>query len=408
VGPIRTPSLATIGQEITTGLQQGALPGGADQWNSFFDPTAGQQVAQNLNTGQSLIWDSTNDAWVAPLPEVVISATREPTAQQYEADQQQLANQSNALAAEVFGSFGPYALAKGIYNGAVGATADAAYIDARLFGASTQTADAWASYIDRAQVSPGALEQAMGQSASPYLQSGYQSLASVVGSTNADDLSHLAGLGLNSLAVLPAAESLSTVGSSLRESIGQLGDLFPSGSAGSFGAGGAPPSMQLGQLDLSLPVSGSALEAAPMTAENSAALNQLASGYNADAWSGTTLKQGTIIYQLTPGTTPYFTDLATAQASGFDSFALSRSLQVNPHPIYGYRPNITGYLVTQDISVPSGVALANPQFGPGGGAQFFIENYQNILKPVATVDLSSAGTQYLNLTSVLTPVPGAQ
>ncbi|SRR5579872_3216423 len=57
VGPIGNPSLANIGQKIETGLQQGSLPGGPDQWSTFFDPTAGQQGAQNRTTGMT--WSET-------------------------------------------------------------------------------------------------------------------------------------------------------------------------------------------------------------------------------------------------------------------------------------------------------------------------------------------------------------
>ncbi|HXR89870.1 MAG TPA: hypothetical protein VN750_06255 [Steroidobacteraceae bacterium] len=52
----------------------------------------------------------------------------------------------------------------------------------------------------------------MGQSVSPHLQEGYKGLAGLVGSDYADGISHLADLGLNGLAVLPAVEPLSTVG----------------------------------------------------------------------------------------------------------------------------------------------------------------------------------------------------
>ncbi|HXR90212.1 MAG TPA: hypothetical protein VN750_08015 [Steroidobacteraceae bacterium] len=266
VGPIQTPSLASIGQQIETGMQQDSLPGGPDQWTTHFNPNVGQQVAHNLTTGDELVWDSTNDEWNPPpeIPEVVVSATREPSAAQYAADQQELENQSNELAREIFGSFGPYTLLKGIYNSGVGVIGDLGYLGVRALGGSTQTADTVSALIDRAQVSPGALEQAMAQSASPYLKSGYQGLASVVGNDKADDLSHVLGLGANALGVAPVVEPLSVAGSSLREGISQLGDIFPSRSAGSFGTGGAPLTGQLGQLNLDAFLPGE--EAAPSAA----------------------------------------------------------------------------------------------------------------------------------------------
>jgi len=245
------PSLAEIGQQIETGLQQGSLPGVPDQWTTHFNPNVGQQVAHSLTTGDELVWDPTNEEWdPAPeIPEVVVSATREPTAAQYAANQEELANQTNYLIGQVASTFGPGGLAKATYNAAIGLGGDLAYFSVRAVGGTTQLANNAAAMVDRAQVSPNPLEQAMERSVSPYLQSAYQGLAGVVGNDTADDLSHLAGLGLNSLAVLPVAEPLSTVGSSLRESIGQVGDLFSGGSAST---GGAPLTAQLGRLDLSL------------------------------------------------------------------------------------------------------------------------------------------------------------
>lgn len=75
-------------------------------------------------------------------------------------------------------------------------------------------------------------------------------------------------LGLNALGVAPVAEPLAAVGSSLQEGISQLRDIFPSGSAGTFGTGGAPLRAQLGQLNLNafLPGDQAAQSAADLAA----------------------------------------------------------------------------------------------------------------------------------------------
>jgi len=70
-----------------------------------------------------------------------------------------------------------------------------------------------------------------------------------------------------------------------------------------------------------------------------------------------------------------------------DSYSLSQALQVKPHDIYGYRPDVTGYRVMQNVSVPSGQALANPAFGSGAGTQYFIPNPEKYLEPITTVNL---------------------
>lgn len=116
--------------------------------------------------------------------------------------------------------------------------------------------------------------------------------------------------------------------------------------------------------------------------------SQIESGYSADVWGTTSLSKGDIVYALSPTKSPqFFTDLNTLQAVRFDTVAVSEALQVKPHSIYGYRPDVTGYRVTQDLAVPSGTTAANSGFGPGGGTQFFIRNSENYLEPISTINL---------------------
>jgi len=62
-------------------------------------------------------------------------------------------------------------------------------------------------------------------------------------------------------------------------------------------------------------------------------------------------------------------------------------LQIREHDIFGYRPDVTGYRVLQNFDVMQGRALANPQFGAGGGSQFLIQNFEKYLEPISTIDL---------------------
>lgn len=115
---------------------------------------------------------------------------------------------------------------------------------------------------------------------------------------------------------------------------------------------------------------------------------QIESGYAADAWNATLLRQGDVVYALSPTKNPqFFTDLPTLQAVQFDTLSASEALQVRPHSVYGYRPDVTGYRVTQDITIPSGTTAANPWYGPGGGTQFFIRDSGNYLEPISTINL---------------------
>jgi hypothetical protein len=45
------------------------------------------------------------------------------------------------------------------------------------------------------------------------------------------------------------------------------------------------------------------------------------------------------------------------------------------------------YELTEDVNVPSGLAIANPKYGDGGLEQFVIENYSNKLKLIGVIDL---------------------
>ncbi len=111
----------------------------------------------------------------------------------------------------------------------------------------------------------------------------------------------------------------------------------------------------------------------------SAKINQISGGYLPDTWEMTTLHKGDIIYGGLPGQSNYYTNIDSALASEGDNAALGRILQVEPHPIRGYRPNIGEYVVTKDIRVPGGVIRANPTLGPGGMQQYFVNDYSNAL-----------------------------
>ncbi|RJX31787.1 MAG: hypothetical protein C4516_06495 [Oxalobacter sp.] len=115
--------------------------------------------------------------------------------------------------------------------------------------------------------------------------------------------------------------------------------------------------------------------------------DQIVSGYSADLWEPVSIKKGSVVYGLHPGESAYFTDFATVQWSRLDAYSLSQALQVKAHSIYGYRPDIKGFRVIQDLYVPGGQALANISVGTGGGNQFFIQNAHKYLEPITTINL---------------------
>jgi hypothetical protein len=93
------------------------------------------------------------------------------------------------------------------------------------------------------------------------------------------------------------------------------------------------------------------------------------------------------VYGGVPGQTRFYFDFATARASNLGSESLWKSLQVAPSPTYGYRMQIQAYRVLEDIDIPVGPTVNNPQLGPGGGFQYYIRDFESLLQPIRTFDL---------------------
>jgi hypothetical protein len=115
--------------------------------------------------------------------------------------------------------------------------------------------------------------------------------------------------------------------------------------------------------------------------------DQLRWGYNADHWIPKQLKKGDRIFGGLPGQSAYYTDSVTVDAANGSREALFRSLQIKPHPEFGYRPKIGIYEVIKDMEVPGGIVKANPALGPGGGGQVFIDDFGTSLRLVGEVAL---------------------
>ena len=104
------------------------------------------------------------------------------------------------------------------------------------------------------------------------------------------------------------------------------------------------------------------------------------------------MHKGDILYRGEPNGTEYFTTLDAVEGSGHYATTYLEGLQVKPHPIYGFRGQVSGYQFTKTVTVGYGQALANPQFGSGGLDQFYVPNVQKlidkgILVLVDTIDL---------------------
>jgi RHS repeat-associated protein len=104
-----------------------------------------------------------------------------------------------------------------------------------------------------------------------------------------------------------------------------------------------------------------------------------------DFWQNAVLRKGTQVYTLAPyGSRPggFFADAGTLAASGGSSVRYHDLTQVghsgvNPQ-MRPPRMQVQSFTVMDDICVGKSRALANPQFGSGGGTQFYIARADRI------------------------------
>ncbi|MGM0936113.1 MAG: hypothetical protein ACQEWL_05780 [Pseudomonadota bacterium] len=98
------------------------------------------------------------------------------------------------------------------------------------------------------------------------------------------------------------------------------------------------------------------------------------------------LKQDEIVYDGVPGQSAFYFDQSTLQAANRSREALWQSLQVRPHPVFGYRGQVQVYRVKRDATAETAQALAQDSaiFSKGGGTQYYMSNYKTVLEPVGT------------------------
>ncbi len=106
-----------------------------------------------------------------------------------------------------------------------------------------------------------------------------------------------------------------------------------------------------------------------------------------DNWKNIILKKGTKIWGGTPGQSNFYTSDKMIRLAGTDATKIFKGLQVGKGNFPLYRPGMTLYEVTEDITVGYSKALANPLYGPGGFEQYFIPNYENVLVPIKSIIL---------------------
>jgi hypothetical protein len=99
-----------------------------------------------------------------------------------------------------------------------------------------------------------------------------------------------------------------------------------------------------------------------------------------DIWEPDTLQKGKIYYRGEPNGTGFFTTKGAIDNVNANQTKLFKGLQVKESAKYGYRSEMRGYMLNQDISAAKALCFANPQFGEGGLEQKYIPNADDLIE----------------------------
>lgn len=106
-----------------------------------------------------------------------------------------------------------------------------------------------------------------------------------------------------------------------------------------------------------------------------------------DEWATATIPAGLDLYGGLPGQSEYYTISQTLINTDTLQAPYWESLQVKPHPTFGYRPNVGIFDLNATTTVAIARTLANPQYGTGGAWQIYMENYTTGLTAIGTIVL---------------------
>ena len=94
-----------------------------------------------------------------------------------------------------------------------------------------------------------------------------------------------------------------------------------------------------------------------------------------DAWEVFEISANTNLYGGLPGQSEFYSVEKCILDAKFDKVNYWESLQVAPHPTFGFRPKVGEYTVNTIIKVAVSKTLANPKYGQGGAWQVFVDDY---------------------------------
>lgn len=125
-----------------------------------------------------------------------------------------------------------------------------------------------------------------------------------------------------------------------------------------------------------------------------AAVKQQSGGgkWNSDIWGAVSLYPGQKVYGGIPGQSEYYTDEETLKEFANSPEDLWAALQVGAHPVRGFRTQVAEYDVIAPVTVPAARCTRNGIYGAGGGFQYMIVPYHQILsRTTRVIDLSGDG-----------------
>ncbi len=106
-----------------------------------------------------------------------------------------------------------------------------------------------------------------------------------------------------------------------------------------------------------------------------------------DAWEVFEISANTKLYGGLPGQSEFYSVEKSLFDVNYDKVKYWESLQVAPHPTFGFRPKVGEYTVNTLIKVAVAKTLANPQYGQGGAWQVFVDDYTKKITFVKEIPL---------------------
>ncbi|MEZ4938956.1 MAG: fibronectin type III domain-containing protein [Crocinitomicaceae bacterium] len=106
-----------------------------------------------------------------------------------------------------------------------------------------------------------------------------------------------------------------------------------------------------------------------------------------DDWIIVDIPENTIVLGGIPGQSEFYSVQVTLENANYIKQKYWNSLQVSPHPQFGFRSKLGEYKIIRPIKVAISRTLANPLHGQGGAWQIYISNFEENLNFIKEIEL---------------------